>query len=236
MVIKYRGVLIMKIKLHDINYYFLTCNNTIRKNHIINEFQNFKLIEINPIVGIGKTKSGATGFSKMFDQASIDQGRNKPFQPFVILEDDAKKTGEFPLEIEIPDDTDILYIGLSTCGMNKDKWCHTVCSKLVDDNIIRIYNMLAFHGVIVCSVRGMLTLQKCMLESYFTNKIWDIYTAQIQPFLNVYALQRPLVYQYGKIGGVEHATNIDYSNKTDIQIPDEWINKEHVSILTINHV
>ena len=102
----------MKIDLHNIYYYFLTCNNKIRKDHITNEFKKFKLVEINPIKNIGKTKSGATGFSRILDQACIDQDRNKPFQPFAIFEDDVKKFDEFPLEIDIPNDTDILYIGL----------------------------------------------------------------------------------------------------------------------------
>ena len=63
----------MKIDLHNIDYYFLTCNNKIRKDHITNEFKNFKLVEVNPIMNIGKIKSGATGFSRILDQACIDQ-------------------------------------------------------------------------------------------------------------------------------------------------------------------
>ena len=129
----------MKIDLHNIYYYFLTCNNKKRKDHIINEFKNFKLVEVNPIMNIGKIKSGATGFSRILDQACIHQDKNKPFQPFAIFEDDVKKFDEFPLEIEIPNDTDILYIGLSICGMNKSRWCNTVCSNTINDNIIRIY-------------------------------------------------------------------------------------------------
>ena len=92
--------------------------------------------------------------------------------------------------------------------------------------------MLSLHGIIVCSIRGLLTLQKCMFESYFKNIIWDIYTAQIQPYLNVYALKKPLVYQYGKIGGAEEATKINYIDKADKPISKEWINKDNISILT----
>jgi len=224
----------MKINLDNIYYYFLTCDNKMRRDHITNEFKNYKLVEVNPIMNIGREKSGATGFSKILDQACINQDKNKPFQPFAIFEDDVKKFDEFPLEIEIPEDTDILYIGLSSCGMNKREWCNTICSKNINDDIIKVYNMLAFHGIIVCSMRGLLTLQKCMLESFFKNIIWDIYTAQIQPYLNVYALKKPLVYQYGKIGGQENLTKIDYIDKADIQIPKEWINKDNVSILTMN--
>ena len=81
----------MKINLYDIYYYYLTCNNKIRKDHITDEFKKFKLVEVNPIMDIEKNKSGPSGFSRILDQACIDQDKNKPFQPFVILEDDVKK-------------------------------------------------------------------------------------------------------------------------------------------------
>jgi len=94
--------------------------------------------------------------------------------------------------------------------------------------------MLSLHGIIVCSIRGLLTLQKCFLESYFKNIIWDTYTAQIQPYLNIYALKKPLVYQFGEIGGQEKPTKINYIDKSDIPISNEWINKDNISILTMN--
>jgi hypothetical protein len=224
----------MKLNLETMNYYFLTCNNEIRKNHILNEFKKFNLIEVNPVMNIKKKKSEATGYSRILDLACINQDKNKPFQPFTIFDDDVKKFDEFPLEIEIPDDADILYIGISKAGMNKTTDCPTICSKEINNNIIRIYNMLSTHGFIVCSIRGLLTLQKCMCESYFNNRACDIYTAQTQPYLNVYALKKPLVFQYGKIGGREPETKIDYINKTDISISKEWINKGNFSILSMN--
>jgi hypothetical protein len=222
------------LNLHDITYYFLNCNNKIRKEHIIEEFKHYKLVEVNPIYNIGKNKSGASGFSKILDLACKNQDNNKPFQPFVIFEDDVKKYREFPSEIHIPDDTDILYIGLSEWGMtnHKNGVHNSVCFKNINEDIIRIYNMLSLHGIIVCSVRGLLALQKCMLEGYFKDIIWDIFVAQIQPHLNVYALKNPLVYQYIKIGGCEKATKINYIDKKDKILPDNWINNENISIQT----
>ena len=224
----------MIVNLNKIYYYFITCNNKIRKEHLSKEFENYKLVEINPIMGIKRFKSGATGFSKVLDQACLNQNKNEPFQPFIIFEDDVKKYRDFPSDIEIPDDTDILYIGLSTCGKTDKSYCHTVCSKNVNKDIIRIYNMLATHGMMICSMRGLLTLQKCMLEAYFLNAPWDTHISQSQPFLNVYALKNPLVYQYGKIGGNQPATKIDYIDKVDTPIPKKWIIKNNVSILTMN--
>lgn len=95
--------------------------------------------------------------------------------------------------------------------------------------------MLSLHGIIVCSIRGLLTLQKCMIEYYFNNKVWDRYTAYIQPYLNVYAFKDPLVYQYEKIGGHEKSTKINYNNKPDVAIPKRWINKDCLTIITMNN-
>ena len=46
----------MKINLYNIYYYYLTCNNKIRKDHITDEFKKFKLVEVNPIMNIEKKK------------------------------------------------------------------------------------------------------------------------------------------------------------------------------------
>lgn len=223
----------MKLNLKDMTYYFLTCCREDRKNHMINQFKDFKLIEVNPIMKIGKRKSGATGFIKILDLACINQDRNKPFQPFAIFEDDVKKNRDFPSDIEIPDDVDILYIGISMCGVNNtNRACRTVCLKNIDKNIVRIYNMLSTHGMIICSIRGVLSLQKCMLEGYFKNKDFDLFPSQMQPHINVYALKNPLVYQYSGVGGLEEETKITFIDKKDKAIPDAWINKDNISIIT----
>ena len=223
----------MKLNLNDIRYYFLTCNNPIRKAHLLNEFKFLKLIEVNPIIGIEKVRSGATGFSKILDLACIHQDRSKLFQPFVIFEDDVKKYREFPTNIEIPDNTDILYIGLSNEGMKKkDSQCNRVCFKNINETIIRVYNMLSTHGMIICSIRGLLILQKCLIEDIYKHRGYDMSLAQIQPYINAYALNIPLVYQYGKIGGEESNTKINYKNRKDRMLPKNWLNKTNISIHT----
>ena len=216
------------------NYFFLTYNNEIRKNHMLNEFKNFNLIEVNPVPNIDRNQSGATGFIRMLDLGCLYQDNHKSFQPFCIFEDDIVKKYEFPSHIEIPYDTDILYIGIS-----RDSWEWQLGKEVqnslyfdnINDNFIRIYNMLSGHGIIVCSIRGLLSMQKCLLRDYHKKTPWDIGLALAQPYLNVYALKDPLVYQYGKIGGDERSTNINFLDKNSSNtIPDEKINK--IDIIT----
>jgi len=216
-------------------YYFMTYDNDTRQKHIMNEFQNLKLAQVNADGKGGKNISGATGFSRILDLACINQEKDAPFEPFAIFEDDVKKYREFPSTIEIPDDADILYIGSSVWGMTFGSEGHlfSVCFKNVNKDIIRVYNMLTTHGIIICSTRGLLAMQKCILEDLFKNRPHDVSIAQMQPYLNAYALKNPLVYQYGKIGGQEKSTiTNDYFNKKDRPIPKMWVNTRNISVVT----
>ena len=74
-----------------------------------------------------------------------------------MLEDDVNKYREFPEYLDIPDDTDLLYMGISKWGSNNiDGGIDKVYTKSVDNypDIVRVYNMLSTHGMIICSIMG----------------------------------------------------------------------------------
>jgi hypothetical protein len=95
--------------------------------------------------------------------------------------------------------------------------------------------MLTLHGIMICSQRGMLTFQKCLLEDFYKNQGYDRSICYIQPYLNVYALKEPLVYQYGKLGGEELYTKINYKKLKEKSLPENWKNKNNLSIITLNN-
>ena len=229
----------MNIELKNIKFYFLSCNNEKRIAHMKQEFSNYDITEVNPLstdIGISKEQSGSTGFSKMLDNAIKNQDRTKPFQPFVLFEDDIKKYRDFPDELEIPKECDILYIGLSSWGMTNALLGSngTVCFSniLSYPEIVKVYNMLSTHGFIVCSILGLITLQKCLFEDFYRNRGYDMTLAHIQPHINAYALKKPLVYQYQPMGGQEVATKIEIKNGIERNIPIEWINFTNISYKT----
>ena len=223
----------MKINPQNIKYYFLTCDtNGVRKHHIMNAFQGHNITEVHPILGIEKNKSVATGFSRMIDLGLRDQDRTKIFQPFVLFEDDVSKYREFPESIEVPDDADLLFVGLSMCGTydNYRAWgYHNLHMKDINADVVRMYNMLSLHGIMVCRPLGALALQKCMMQSYEQDLVCDRFTALIQPYYNVYALKKPLVYQNAAVGGVEELTKYELSTITDSTLPDD----HHIPILSV---
>ena len=229
----------MIINFKEINYYFLSCNNPKRVEHMFNEFKGYNIKEINPVLtstGISKEQSGSTGFSKMLDSAIKDQKSDK-FTSFVLFEDDIKKYRDIPDKIDIPDDADLLYVGLSRWGMTDEPLGvqDAICFTNVDDfpELIKVKNMLSTHGFIVCSIRGLLTLQKCLFEDYYKNRGYDMVLACIQPYINAYALRNPLVYQYAQIGGQEIATKIIIPPNIERKIPDKWLNKNNLSYLNV---
>ena len=90
--------------------------------------------------------------------------------------------------------------------------------------------MLSTHGMIICSSAGALALQKCLIEDCFKDRGYDISLAQIQPYYNIYALKKPLVYQYQPIGGKEISTKLEY-NTEDKEINPKWINRNNLSVI-----
>jgi hypothetical protein len=227
--INYNNINYKRIYLSDTKFYFLTMNTEStksRKNHILNEFAEYSPIEVNPVLGLSRNKSGSTGFGRMIDAGLSDQNRNVPFQPFIILEDDSSKMRDFPEYIDIPEDTDILYIGLHGWGYSKNEPINIVYSENVDNDIIRVKNLLALHGLIVCSALGASLIQRSMIESFYLNKPWDIPITHAQPFYKVYALKVPLVYQDKRFGGKESVTKIKASKNWFVKMPEYHINNE----------
>jgi hypothetical protein len=187
---------------------------------------------VMPIIGIQKNKSGATGFFRMVERGLKAQHRGEPFRPFLMLEDDISfSTDSSNLQIDVPDDADLLYVGLSNCSMNDYMFHYANYYQGVEafPDVVRIKHMLATHGIMVCSALGASVLQRTMLEVYLSDKAWDIPLAYIQPFYNVYALRKPWVYQDSVYGGDDACTRITLEGD-DRELPKEWLSRDHVTI------
>ena len=67
--------------------------------------------------------------------------------PFIILEDDCALNKEFVPEIDLPEDTDCLYLGISHWGRYMNHSGPFVHTKRISDEFVRVYNMLATHAI-----------------------------------------------------------------------------------------
>jgi hypothetical protein len=187
---------------------------------------------VSPIIGMPKNKSGATGFFRMIERGLKAQIRGEPFRPYLMLEDDISFSfAKNQLAVDVPDDADLLYVGLSNCSMNNYMFHYENYYEGVPgfSDIVRIKHMLATHGILVCSALGASVLQRTMLEVFLSDKAWDIPLAYVQPFYNVYALRRPWVYQDSAYGGDEACTRITLEGE-DRVLPKEWISNDYATI------
>jgi len=196
-------------------------------------FKGYNITEVNPVMEIGKYKSGSSGFLRMIDIGLKNQDITLPFQPFIIIEDDCSFYRQLPETIEIPDNSDIVYIGISRFGTNPRSVCNRkVYMKEVTPEIVRIYNMLSTHGLMVCSASGAAVITKTMMESYYLNKPYDLALTYIQPYYNVYALKTPLVYQDSHYGGLEYDTRFEYNSIINEDLPQEFYMTKCDSVIT----
>ena len=123
--------------------------------------------------------------------------------PFIILEDDATPFDYDPI-ISIPDDTDALYLGISSWGrMNSHsgpfvQWEYYF--KEVDINLLRVYNMLGAHAILYLNDEYVSLCKKIAKNAYEIADHQDIGFAEIQRYYNVYAFNDPLFYQTSSNG------------------------------------
>ena len=67
--------------------------------------------------------------------------------PFIILEDDATPSNFIP-EIEVPDDADAVYLGVSSWGRMNGHSGPYVQYDEVDNGLLKVYNMLGTHAIL----------------------------------------------------------------------------------------
>ena len=136
----------------------------MRKNHILDIFKEIDITEVNPLLGLTRCQSGSIGTGRMIDIGLRRQERNKPFQPFVVLEDDVSFYRDFPENFELPDDADLFYIGISKYGAFNYSDKLIIMAEDIDKDTVRIYNMLSSHAIIICSPLGASIYQRSILS------------------------------------------------------------------------
>lgn len=202
------------IQIKNLTYYCLTLPNEKRVAHIQKEFNGLNIEFVNPPLikneVVTRHSSGASGFCKMIDLGLRAQDKFKPFQPFVIMEDDSSKYREFPEMISIPKDADLVYLGLSVFTPNDNT---IYFERTTNPEIHRVYGMSASHMIVVCSATGANLVTRVTIEDGLNDTFADILLGMTHPFYNIYALSVPLVYQDASVGGHESGTKWDFPSK-----------------------
>lgn len=121
--------------------------------------------------------------------------------PFIVFEDDCKVKNFNPI-IEVPDNADAVYLGISSWGrMNSHSGPFVQYEKItVDDTLFRIYNMLGAHAILYLSAEYASLCSKISYNAYEVADHQDIGFAEVQRYYNVYTFNDPLFYQTSSNG------------------------------------
>lgn len=185
----------MKLDLKKIPVVYMNLEKHVDKNDsMFNMLKQMGFNSIHRVEGILDPENSVAGCSKAHHKALSE------FEtPFILFEDDCGIAYEdYNLELEIPDDADALYLGVSNWGrMNGHNGFYNQYDILENyDNLLRIYNMLGGHSILYLNeIYRELCVRISHHAGYVIGDYQDVGFAEIQRWFNVYCLNKPMFYQ-----------------------------------------
>jgi hypothetical protein len=126
--------------------------------------------------------------------------------PILLLENDCDATKFFQTTIDVPDDSDMVYLGSSACGcvpqMNYQgiRGCALVENTDPASGFYKVRNMTATHAILYVSGRSLDAAINSILESIALSRPIDVgYVMDLQPSLNIYSTYLPWFFQTAKL-------------------------------------
>jgi hypothetical protein len=211
---EYRMSLLQRIQTLGIKIVFICPDNSPK-------YTGRKLTMLWMLQQIGFTnvehfKSDAV-YPQSLVQATIDILKKYIDEPVLILEDDVAYTNN--CMIDLPEDADAFYLGLSECAGHPTLETNLGISQFeyFSPFTVRVKNMLSAHAVLYIDRRYkeaiIKALEKCLLLNY-TN---DVSISRVQPLFNVYAGTVPMFYQ-SRAFNLTPRWNINVEDQTNIEI------------------
>ena len=124
---------------------------------------------------------------------------NEVEPPFILFEDDCVVKNFKPI-IEIPDDADAVYLGISSWGRMNSHSGPFVQYEDLGDGLLRIYNMLSAHAILYLNQEYVSWCSRISEQATSIADHQDIGFAEIQRYFNVYAFDDPMFYQSSSNG------------------------------------
>jgi len=216
----------MKIEILKTQVYYINLASQIERNeNFISRMKNAGFSKENLIRIEGIKKEGIPQdsvfvgcFHSQLKALRIGLQMNQ--FPFLILEDDAA-INQIPEFIDVPDDSDAVYVGISSWGFSPAHdgnlaSNNNLITDRVDNDVVRVFNMLSSHAILYTSkehVQGLINqlesnlngIQQVAANSgiklkYYGNTMLpcDVIMANHQYNNKVYALRKPIFYQDDK--------------------------------------
>jgi hypothetical protein len=116
----------------------------------------------------------------------------------LVLEDDVQLTSNQINIVEVPDNADALYLGLSDHG-HVPNWHlgvkHKAEFQYINDNLVRVNNMCGTHSIVYLTDRYWQVVKTATEHSIKNNLAFDLTFASIHRYFNIYGLKKPMFYQ-----------------------------------------
>lgn len=187
----------MKIQLTDLRVYYINLHRDKAKGkatHGLLKSLEFKYINRSP--GFLQ-ESFILGSGAAYQNVLCSRIDKK--DPFILVEDDIRVT-HFDHIIEVPDDADAIYLGVSKMGnvSGRDKE-ELIVSKVEGyDHIYRVYNMLATHAIVYLNMDYAKSAHDAAQEYLNRGLPHDLGIAENMKDWKVYALDSPMFIQSPK--------------------------------------
>ena len=216
----------MKIKLKEIPVIYI-CPDHNEKYHK-RKLHMSQLLDKLEFKNVIHYKSSTEKYPCCLNNATIDIfSKYKP--PFLVLEDDIKETQNIPDILEIPDNTDAFYLGLSSGGGHKYNNYDDGDSQFqhINDKLFKVHNMLATHAILYITSNYILNVRNALITKpdYYN----DVIISQIQNKFNIYCHNESYFYQAKELEGHEDATKIKLNSTNSIIFVTAFININNLS-------
>jgi hypothetical protein len=158
----------------------------------LEQFPNKNQTMINMLDNFGLNYFRVEGDeSEEYDPISIAHVKALDAGADLILEDDCLPTEWYRDSFEVPDNADVVYLGISTGTTH----VHSPKYQKISDSLYKLNDMTTVHAVLYITEAGKQWLRDAHDLTAEEKIGFDMATAKLMPTINVFGLNRPLWYQ-----------------------------------------
>jgi hypothetical protein len=196
----------VKVDFSKMPAYFINLRTQAAKRKKVQESLGVQGLEDVTWVQGGIAKNRTAGCA-LGHRNALEYVLEKNVFPCLVVEDDVMPYSE-PKVVDVPNDADALYVGLSIYGLQNGGGVPLFSAERVTDDVYRLHNMLAAHAIVYFNREYVEFLLRVnyIFSKMGTNQ--DKGRAETMKYWNVYGLASPLFYQEGK-----------YSRYTQFDLP-----------------
>ena len=202
-----------RLDLREVPFYYINLDDAVeRRERTESQLKELGIKSVTRVDAI-RHSFGAAGTPRSMLKA-LELAHNG--EPFVLMEDDVAVKRLDPI-VEIPEDADAFYLGISGWGRMNSHSGPFVQWDRVDDNTLQVYNMLSGHAIMYISDRYIDLAKRISHHAgYVIENHVDIGFAEVQRWHNVYALDDPYFYQTSSDGN-QRVTYLPLSKQDSLE-------------------